>query len=234
MRSLTRAVSLLYLTDLASASIRLDFKKERRTLPPDSPYLQRRAGSVSANLENAQSALLYLMNVTVGTPPRKFALQLDTGSSDIWIPWKNADVCQQDSSRCSNGAYDPNSSSTFDDIAQDAFEIQYVDGTDIRGDYISEVFGIGGANIKNMTMGVAKEAQLPDDTSPFQGIVGVGFRSGESIATDGSQTYPNIIDMLKDQGHTNTLAYSLWLNDLGEFHLFTSPVSLNGIRTCSR
>ncbi|KAF2102958.1 acid protease, partial [Rhizodiscina lignyota] len=176
--------------------------------------LRRRAGSVQATLDNAQSNLLYLVNVTVGTPTQNFALQLDTGSSDIWIPAADSDVCQE-SNRCSNGAFDPNSSSSFGELAQGAFDISYVDGTKIQGDYISETFGIGGAKIENQTMGLANDARLTDDSSPFQGIIGVGFPSGESIASaDPSQVYPNIINMLKDQGHTSTLAYSLWLNDL--------------------
>jgi hypothetical protein len=47
--------------------------------------LRRRASSVAATLYNAQGDLLYLVNATVGTPPQHFSLQLDTGSSDIWV-----------------------------------------------------------------------------------------------------------------------------------------------------
>lgn len=47
--------------------------------------LQRRANTLTSTLQNAQSDLLYLINVTVGTPGQQFALQLDTGSSDVWV-----------------------------------------------------------------------------------------------------------------------------------------------------
>ncbi|KAL9119249.1 MAG: hypothetical protein Q9187_004197 [Circinaria calcarea] len=47
------------------------------------------------------------------------------------------------------------------------------------------------------------------------GIAGIGFAAGESIAfTNPEAIYPNIINTLKNQGFINTLAYSLWLNDL--------------------
>ena len=65
-------------------------------------------------------------------------------------------------------------------------------------------------------MGVAKQAAEQDDSSPFQGIVGVGFDSGESIVaqSQGQSQYPNIISQMVLQGVISTRAYSLWLNDV--------------------
>jgi len=195
--------------------------------------LRRRAKSVGAVLYNAQSNLLYLVNATVGTPPQQFSLQLDTGSSDIWvstcfcslcvpllliesqIPWSSSTACQGRTKRCVNGAYNDLKSSTFSEVAQDSFLISYVDQTKIAGDYINETFGIGGATLKDMTMGLAKQSSEPDTTSPFQGIVGVGFDTGEAIYAQSGVTYPNIISQLKAQGLINTKSYSLWLNDRG-------------------
>lgn len=144
-------------------------------------------------------------------------LQLDTGSSDIWVPWTDSDICSGRNSPCTNGAYDPNASDTFNDIGRNEFDISYVDGTEIMGDYVTDNFGIGGITVSNMTMGVAKDANVQSEDVPFQGIVGVGFEAGESIAdSSGSQTYPNLISVLKAQGKTDSQAYSLWLNDLGK------------------
>lgn len=48
--------------------------------------LRRRApGTVNVPIQNAQGNLLYLLNATVGTPGQTLQLQLDTGSSDIWV-----------------------------------------------------------------------------------------------------------------------------------------------------
>ncbi|KAF1817054.1 acid protease, partial [Eremomyces bilateralis CBS 781.70] len=151
----------------------------------------------------------------VGSPPQEFSLQLDTGSSDIWLPWERSTQCLKNNA-CTNGAYDPGSSTSYKNIARGDFEIAYVDGTEIAGDYITDVFAIGDATVKNMTMGVATQATVNCASCPFQGIVGVGYPAGESIAhTDGPESiYPNLINQLKNQGYISSLAYSLWLNDL--------------------
>jgi len=49
--------------------------------------------------------------------------------------------------------------------------------------------------------------------------MGIGYQAGESISTQiaegqGGALYPNVINVLKNEGHINQLAYSLWLNDL--------------------
>lgn len=70
-----------------------------------------------------------------------------------------------------------------------------------------------------MTMGLAKTAGAPTGSglsSRGLGIMGIGFQIGESIITQdpNSDGYPNVVSQLKAQGDINTLAYSLWLNDL--------------------
>jgi hypothetical protein len=66
--------------------VNFDFHKRESSAKPEAEgSLRRRASSVAATLYNAQGDLLYLVNATVGTPPQQFSLQLDTGSSDIWV-----------------------------------------------------------------------------------------------------------------------------------------------------
>ena len=79
------------------------------------------------------------------------------------------------------------------------------------GDYFNDTLAIGNTVIKQMTMGLALEASRP------LGIMGIGYDADESIAEQSPDAiYPNVISQLKNQGYINTLAYSLWLNDLGE------------------
>ena len=152
----------------------------------------------------------YLINMTVGTPGQPFSVQLDTGSSDIWIPSVDSDACEQDAQACQElGQYDSSASSSYVDIGQGQFQIQYQDNSAVTGDYINETLAIGNTVIKDMTMGLALQA-----TRPF-GIMGIGYDADESIAAqDPTSIYPNIVAQLKAQGFISTLAYSLWLNDL--------------------
>ena len=57
--------------------------------------LSRRAGSgtVTESLTNDEQLGLYAANVTVGTPGQKLSLQIDTGSSDVWVPLAGSAIC---------------------------------------------------------------------------------------------------------------------------------------------
>ena len=147
--------------------------------------------------------------MTVGTPGQKFSVQLDTGSSDIWIPSIDSDACTEAPDACQQfGGFDDTRSSTFVDVAEGQFQISYEDNSAISGDYINDTLTIGNSVIKQMTMGLALQA-----TRPF-GIMGIGYNADEAIASQQpSAIYPNIISQLKNQGYIDTLAYSLWLND---------------------
>lgn len=199
--------TLLNITTVTAAPkvVAFPFHKE---IHRDVPHLRRRATSAEVAIGNAQ--ILYFMNVTIGTPPQPFTLQFDTGSSDIWVPSTRSDICIERRRACSLGAFDSSESSTFVELLPNLFQIQYVDGTQIEGDYIADALSIGdGVTLQNMTMGLATTA------SRGLGIMGIGYSAGESItALDPTAVYPNIIDLLVDQGYINTRAYSIYLNDL--------------------
>lgn len=131
--------------------------ERRRVNAEQVPHLSRRQSkTVLASLTNEY--ILYFINVTVGTPGQPFSLQLDTGSSDIWFPSVNADICRQDMQECPVGTYDSSASSTFAKLGLPEFQIQYVDGSEIAGSYISDVLNIGDTKLTNMTMAEALTA----------------------------------------------------------------------------
>lgn len=80
--------SLLSLT--AAGTIQMNIIKNREV---EQANLQKR-GTVTALLGNARNFGLYYANATVGTPPQEVSLQIDTGSSDVWVPSVNAKLCQ--------------------------------------------------------------------------------------------------------------------------------------------
>lgn len=86
-----------------------------------------------------------------------------------------------------------------------------MDGTGAAGDYFTDDFGIGGITVKNLEMGLSINGEIG------QGIMGIGYNTSEANVDTGNQTiYPNLPNQLVDEGFINSLAYSLWLNDLGE------------------
>ncbi|KAJ5557064.1 hypothetical protein N7494_000979 [Penicillium frequentans] len=161
---------------------------------------KRDAAAVSLNY--ASSA--FWLNATVGTPPQQVKLQVDTGSSDAWV--FGPDVC--DENDCDY--YERSKSSTSSLIEEEGFLISYGDGSEVAGDYVSDVFRVGSLAVKKMEFAVAT-AQSDVGT---MGIMGIGFDTNEAITDFGDKPYRNIIDSMADQGLINSRAYSLWLNDL--------------------
>ncbi|APA07434.1 hypothetical protein SS1G_12969 [Sclerotinia sclerotiorum 1980 UF-70] len=198
-------------------------------------YLQRRgmgevvrvterADTVTADLGNALTSGLYYANVTVGSPAQQLSLQIDTGSSDVWVPSASATICEDTrDGGCPGGSFDSSSSTTFHEVDRDAFNISYVDGTGSTGDYFQDTFSIGGATVKSFTMGLAT------DTSISIGIMGIGYNSSEAnIQTGNGTTYPNLPNVLVSSGLINSNAYSLWLDDLQSS---TGSILFGGIDT---
>jgi hypothetical protein len=206
------AVLSLAFSVAASGVLGYDFTKIRvdaRDVPhlySKYPHIVRRANTVQADITN--ELLLYFINITVGTPPQPLSLQLDTGSSDIWFPSAQSDICQENAQACTFGSYDLTASSTGTELQKDAFQIEYVDGSMIEGDYISDVLNLGNTQVKNVTMAAATTA------SRAIGIMGIGYQAGESIAETEGLTYPSFVSELVEQGQISSLAYSLWLNDV--------------------
>jgi hypothetical protein len=91
----------------------------------------------------------------------------------------------------------------------------------IVGDYFTDSFGIGGAQLKDFQMGLALDS--PNSTL-YYGILGIGRDLYENANTP----YPNFIDQLVSQSLINTKTYSLYLNDLNST---TGSIVFGGIDT---
>ncbi|KAH8770849.1 aspartic peptidase domain-containing protein [Diaporthe sp. PMI_573] len=188
----------------AAGTVQWDIQKNH----PKARLGRRAADTHEGVITNELTRGGYFATCSMGTPPQNLTLQLDTGSSDIWVPWNLATVCEE---KCTLGNFDPNASTTFTDAGKGTFDISYVDGSFANGDYFMDTFQIAGATVSNVTMGLGL------NTTIAYGLVGVGYTLNEAIVdTENSLSaaYPNLPVVMVNEGLIGTNAYSLWLNDL--------------------
>ncbi|KAL1872994.1 hypothetical protein Daus18300_004135 [Diaporthe australafricana] len=186
----------------AAGTVQWDIQKQH----PKARFGRRAAETHEGIITNELTRGGYFATCSLGTPAQNLTLQLDTGSSDIWVPW---DLATTDAN--SGGTVNPNDSSTFTYAGKGEFDIQYVDGSFSKGDYFMDTFQIAGATVSNVTMGLGL------NTTIAYGLVGVGYALNEAIVdTENSLSaaYPNLPVVMVNEGIIGTNAYSLWLNDL--------------------
>lgn len=98
-------------------------------------------------------------------------------------------------------AVNPDDSDTFETVDRGGFDITYLDGRNIQGDYFNDTVTLGDISIENQQLGLALESVRPT------GIMGLGFSS--NVAADNE--YPTVVDNLVSQGFIETAAFSLYL-----------------------
>lgn len=94
MKSSALALAATLLTSSASAQV-LQWNIEKRAHLGSNP-LRRRDDSSTVNqvVKNEKSQGGYFATVKIGSNKQELSLQLDTGSSDVWVPYYKAEACQ--------------------------------------------------------------------------------------------------------------------------------------------
>jgi phytepsin len=164
--------------------------------------LQQANGGADVPMKNFLDAQYY-GEIGLGTPPQKFQVIFDTGSSNLWVP----------SSHCSlfniacylHNKYNAAQSSTYQQN-NTQFAIQYGSGS-LDGFISSDKLTFGGLEVKDQLFAEAvNEPGLAFVAAQFDGILGMGF---PNIAVTGAK--PPFQNML-DQGVVKDPVFSFWLN----------------------
>ena len=127
----------------------------------------------------------------------------------MWTNVASSQICESQSDPCSqSGTFDPTQSTSWNFLNND-FNISYVDGSGSTGAYGTDNVQIGGITLNSLQMG------LGNTSTSQEGILGIGYPINEvAVNRAGAQPYANTPQLMVQQGLINSMAYSLWLNDL--------------------
>lgn len=128
----------------------------------------------------------YLTPISIGTPPQVLPLDIDTGSSDLWV----FSTLTPESMVSGQTLYNPNASTTAKFMNGSSWWIWYGDGSDGRGTVYTDVVSFGNLSYPNQTVQVALEvsASFTRDSSN-SGLLGLGFSIGNTILPKQQPTF---------------------------------------------
>jgi hypothetical protein len=109
----------------------------------------------------------------MGTPPQSFLADFDTGSSDTWMP---SSQCTQTACNGHN-KYDASASSTSVAVPSKQLDVSYGDGSTTSGPVYQDTVTVAGLSATGQTIGAATALSGNFDSSPTDGLVGLGYQS---------------------------------------------------------
>ncbi|KAI8081404.1 rhizopuspepsinogen precursor [Halteromyces radiatus] len=177
----------------------LDRIRKKRSKWISSNHLVKKDGIVPMiNYENLE----FIGSVYIGTPPVKYDLDFDTGSSDLWIPSTTCTTC------VNKTTYNPNQSSSYVKEGK-PFQLSYLDKSNSSGITGLETITIGGLTIKNQRFGMVTEESAAFSKSPDDGLLGLAFNS-LSVLNDTKTPLDNMIS----QGLISKPVFGVYLGSL--------------------
>ncbi|KAL4320856.1 hypothetical protein AHAS_Ahas14G0052300 [Arachis hypogaea] len=144
----------------------------------------------------------YYGEISIGTPPQKFTVIFDTGSSNMWVP---SSKCYFSVACYVHNKYKSSESSTYKENGTSA-AIQYGTGS-ISGFFSYDDVKVGVITVKNQEfIEATKEPGVTFVAAKFDGLVGLGF---QEIAV--GKAVPLWYNMI-EQGLVKDPVFSFWLN----------------------
>ncbi|XP_059442592.1 aspartic proteinase oryzasin-1-like [Corylus avellana] len=154
----------------------------------------------NASLKNLFDARYY-GEIGIGSPPQKFSVIFDTGSSNLWVPSSH---CYFSMACYGHARYNTCQSSTFAKIGKPS-NINYGFGS-ISGFLSKDNVQVGDLVVKDQVLIGATRQGVAFVLSNFDGILGLGFQ--EISAENAVPVWDNMVQ----QGLISQKIFSFWFN----------------------
>ncbi|MCO5583981.1 hypothetical protein L7F22_037899 [Adiantum nelumboides] len=182
---------------LKAAKLRLKDRVHLRGSHADH-HLYAEQGVELKNYLDAQ----YYGEIGIGTPPQKFTVVFDTGSSNLWVP---SSKCRLSVSCYLHPKFKPSKSSSYKEDGKEC-NIQYGTGA-VYGVLSQDKVTVGDMEVTEQAfMEAVKEPGVTFLLAKFDGILGLGFK--EISVGDATPVWYNMVE----QGLVSEPVFSFWLN----------------------
>ncbi|CAE6362153.1 unnamed protein product [Rhizoctonia solani] len=150
-------------------------------------------------LESKANDTLWAGQIEIGTPPQRFVVDFDTGSSDLWVPSSTC-VAQGCSSK---STFDSSKSSSSKQQGGE-FRITYGDGSGVSGPVYADTVTVAGLSAEGQLFSPINQTSGMEDYGT-DGLIGLAFKSISQLKA------PTFIDTLFPQGKISKPIFSMRL-----------------------
>ncbi|EWG55631.1 hypothetical protein FVEG_13605 [Fusarium verticillioides 7600] len=150
-----------------------------------SSLLARRDSTSTVTNKPIENNAEWLTPVQIGNPPRTFQMDLDTGSSDLWVYGSKAATAGG-----SSNPYNASNSKTCEEMAGAKWSIEYGDGSGASGHVVKDTVSIGGLSVEAQAVQVADKVDESFATQQeLDGLLGLGFSSINTVTPKKQKTF---------------------------------------------
>ncbi|XP_049636817.1 pepsin A-5-like [Suncus etruscus] len=145
--------------------------------------------------------MIYVGNISIGTPPQEFSMVFDTGSTDTWVP----SVYCASRACLKHRMFSPDESSTFHPSGE-IMDVTYGTGS-MNGIVGYDTVNISNIVIQNQAFGLSvEEPSVHLEFARFDGILGLAY---PNLGTPGIVP---IFDNMWEQGHISENIFAFYLS----------------------